>query len=654
MIFIRHKRDACGLSYLIKPLLLLCTFFPHRIWSQDTVALQNVEITAKKNNLAQIGKKTEVIDSTIKEQFKFNSITDVLSFNTPVFIKSYGPGALATTAFRGGSASQTAVLWNGFNLQNAMLGQADLSLMPSVLFESIEIEYGGSSALWGSGAVGGSIHLNNKTQFNKGIYTAVNLGAGSFGFLNGSANILVSRQRFISSTKIYVTDAKNTFNYKDTADKEHTIKQQKNAGYDFKGLMQEFKFLVNSRQVLSVNAWLNTNERRLPAIGTQAESKARQHDDAIRLSANWSYIKTGFKSIVRGAYFIDRINYTDSIAAIYSKSKARTAMFENENYFTLNKNNQLNVGLNISSSSANTKEYAAAKTLSRASLMAGNKFSLPGDKFIAYMAARVEYFSAGTLPVTGNIGLEYRLFKSITLAASAARVYRQPTLNELYWMPGGNINLKPEQGYTNDGTVTYKKQLKNIAVVVSGAAFSRHINNWILWVPGTNGNPSPVNLQQVWSRGTETTWKISYRKNKFYAAAAVVTGYVLSTVQADRQENSNTVNRQLIYTPRYTANCNMTLGYDRLTLVFFHQYTGYRFTTSDNAEWLKPYHISSLRCNCNMPVKKVKLLLYAACNNVFNTNYTVLEARPMPLRSYEFGITVQTLKKNPVKNDNEK
>lgn len=652
LIFTRHKRYACGLSYLIKPLLLLCTFFPARILSQDTVALQNVEITAKKNNLAQVGKKTEVIDSTIKEQFKFNSIADVLSFNTPVFIKSYGPGALSTTAFRGGSAAQTAVLWNGFNLQNAMLGQADLALMPSVLFENIEVEYGGSSALWGSGAVGGSIHLNNKTRFNKGIYTSTNLGAGSFGFLNGSANVLISRQRFISSTKIYMTDAKNTFNYKDTADKENIIKQQKHAAYTFKGLMQEFKFLINSRQLLSVNAWLNTNERRLPAIGTQAESKAFQHDDAIRLSANWSYISTGFKSIVRGAYFIDRINYTDSIAAIYSKSKAKTAMLENENYFTLNKNNQLNVGLNVSSSSAVTENYTSTKTLSRFSLLAGNKFSLPGDKFIAYVAARAEYFSVGTLPVTGNIALEYKLFKNMTLAANAAKVYRQPTLNELYWVPGGNINLKPEQGYTYEGTVSYKKQFKNTAVFVSGAAFSRQINNWILWVPGTNGNPAPVNVQQVWSRGTETTWRINYRKNKFFAGAGVVTGYVLSTVQADRQDNSNTLNRQLIYTPRYTANGNMMLGYDKLTLIFFHQYTGYRFTTSDNAEWLAPYHISSLRGNYNLPAKNVKLVLYAACNNIFNANYTVLEARPMPLRSYELGITIQTLKKNTIKNKN--
>ncbi len=66
----------------------------------------------------------------------------------------------------------TAILWNGFNIQNAMLGQTDLSLLPAVFFDEVEIEYGGSSAVWGSGAVAGSIHLNNRAGFGRGLKTA--------------------------------------------------------------------------------------------------------------------------------------------------------------------------------------------------------------------------------------------------------------------------------------------------------------------------------------------------------------------------------------------------------------------------------------------------------------------------------------------------
>jgi iron complex outermembrane receptor protein len=243
----------------------------------------------------------------------------VLSLNTPIFIKNYGPGALSTTSFRGGNAAQTAILWNGFNIQNAMLGQSDLTLMPAFLFDNIELEYGGSSSLWGSGAVGGSVHLKNISLFDQGITTSVGAGAGSFGLRNLSTSILFSKRRFISSTKLYNSRSINNYNFLDTTDTESKIKQQNNAGYNFFGLMQEFKFLINTKQILSVNAWLNSNERRLPSFDLKTETKQYQSDAAARVTADWNYHVTNFKSTIRGGFFTDKINYTDSLNSIFSK-----------------------------------------------------------------------------------------------------------------------------------------------------------------------------------------------------------------------------------------------------------------------------------------------------------------------------------------------
>src|ERR1043166_4156577 len=105
--------------------------------AQDTLRLKEVEISSFKTRFAQTGKKEQIIDSSLRQNFLFNGLPEILSVSTPVFIKSYGPGALATTAFRGGSASHTALLWNGINIQNYMLGQNDLSTMPVFLFEEV-------------------------------------------------------------------------------------------------------------------------------------------------------------------------------------------------------------------------------------------------------------------------------------------------------------------------------------------------------------------------------------------------------------------------------------------------------------------------------------------------------------------------------------
>jgi vitamin B12 transporter len=199
-----NKQRAYGFI-IIKTIFSILMTVPVITYGQDTVLLKDVEINASKEELSQIGKKREGIDSLIKEQFRFNTVGDLLSYNSPVYIKSYGPGAIATTSFRGGSAEQTAILWNGFNIQNYMLGQADLSLLPSVLFEDIRVEYGGSSSLWGSGAVGGSILLDNKLPFGKGASLTAHIGGNNNGLGNVFLNWANSKKRFVSSSKIYTT-----------------------------------------------------------------------------------------------------------------------------------------------------------------------------------------------------------------------------------------------------------------------------------------------------------------------------------------------------------------------------------------------------------------------------------------------------------------
>ena len=98
---------------------------------------------------------------------------------SPIFIKSYGLGSLATTSFRGGSASHTAILWNGFNLGSPMNGQLDLSLVPVSLANNVSIQYGGAGALWGSGAVGGAILLNSEPEFDQGLTVDAGTAFGS-------------------------------------------------------------------------------------------------------------------------------------------------------------------------------------------------------------------------------------------------------------------------------------------------------------------------------------------------------------------------------------------------------------------------------------------------------------------------------------------
>lgn len=619
--------------------------------AQDTTTLKEVDVVVEKTERLACGKKLQELDSSLLSLYRYKSLSDLLSENSGMFIKNYGPGALSSTALRGGSAYHTALLWNGFNIQNPMLGQSDLSSLPVFLFDKAGIEYGGSSALWGSGAVSGSILLRNSSPFNAGTNFLLNVNTNSFGTANVGLAAMYSKKNWVISTKIYGNHSNNTYKFKDDSG---TVYTQHQAAYRFLGLLQEIKFITGKKSTLALNAWLNNNERQIPSTDPSVVSKTYQFDKALRASLSWNYTGLRLQSVIRGAGFLEQINYTDSSIALFSKSESKTMILENENFFNYHPLHRLHFGLNSTISSAVADNYAGQQGVNRLSVLLGHRSLLFHKRLQASASLRMEYFSAAALPVTGNLALDYFVLPQLKFQANAARVYRQPTLNELYWQPGGNPQLLPEEGYTFELGAVYNHSIKRYTIAIGGSAYSRHITNWVVWVPGPMSVSSPQNIQEVWSRGTETDWQIKYSNKEFGWQLTLHSTYVLSTILETQQPNSDTKNKQLIYTPRYLFVASAKVWYESTSLSFMQQYTGYRFTSSDNLQWLDPYHLSSIRMNYSYPQNSLNLVIFLACNNVFNANYQVVEGRAMPLRNFEVGISVLTnsQKKNTTKNQN--
>ena len=94
---------------------------------KDTVAfrlnLDEVEIVARRishANEANAGAKVARIDPELLQINKTRSFSELLTDNSATYIKSLGTGALSTASFRGGSAAQTRVNWNGVNITPPM------------------------------------------------------------------------------------------------------------------------------------------------------------------------------------------------------------------------------------------------------------------------------------------------------------------------------------------------------------------------------------------------------------------------------------------------------------------------------------------------------------------------------------------------------
>ena len=322
--------------------------------NKDTMYLDEVSIKTTRLKASATGKKLQKIDSLEQELFRNQTLDVLLSNNTPIFVKNYGPGASQTTTFRGGNASQTAILWNGLNIQNSMLGQTDLSNISGSLFNSVDIEYGGSSALWGSGAMGGAVHLNNNQPYNKGILAKVNTLHSNIGLRSFGANVNYSNERFAASTKESLIDHTNEYTYKNDS---NDIVKRKNASYFQLSVLPELKININRNNSFIAGAWITKGNRDLPSLNNTAFNNVFQEDESKRWNLNWTYNSNQITNHVKAALFTEDLNYFDSLAKIDSKSKMQTRIVENDLYYKWKDGHTLNLGCNYTYNQANTTEY---------------------------------------------------------------------------------------------------------------------------------------------------------------------------------------------------------------------------------------------------------------------------------------------------------
>ncbi len=603
---------------------------------KDTVPLNEIIISTVKAEKFTAGKKNQKIDSLTLQNFANSNLSELLTYNSSVFMKNYGPGNISTSSLRGGNSSQTGVLWNGFNIQNPMLGQNDFSQIPNFIFDNVAIEYGGTAALWGSGAIGGNIQLNNKAKFNRGFTTLLNVGAGSYNTLKLNAGIHYSDAKFSTNTKVYLNKSENNFNFINVSEKSQT-----HSDYNIKGFLQEISYLFLDRQKITARAWYNKSFRNYsPTLGNSI-GKSSQEDENLKITADWISEGKKITPAIRFAYFEDVLNYTDSIANIFSNNKTKTLITEGDVYYKINNNHKIYLGLNYTNYQATTSNYSSSQhELSKTAFLLGYNLNLLKNKLFFDLNLRQEISSAYNIPFTGSGGISYQIIKQIKIKVNAAKVYRLPTLNDLYWKTGGNPNLKPEDGYTYEGGLDFALPIKKFILQTELTYFGKQINNWINWVPGPNSFPTPLNVLLVYSRGTESSSSLTYLNKNMKIKLGINTTYVLSTSVSSALPNDAAVDKQLVYTPRYNYGANISISIYDFSIQYFHNYVGYRYTSSDNTTWLTPYDVGNLKVAYVFKMKPVSFLTTIHINNLFNTDYKIIEQRPMPLRNYEISITL--------------
>jgi iron complex outermembrane receptor protein len=605
----------------------------------DTIHLKQVTIAGLKQQNKPEGSFQQSIDSITLMQYQDATLAELLNDASSVFIKTYGPSGIASASSRGGNASHTAVIWNGFNINNPMLAQTDFSLIPDFFADGITIQQGGGGTLWGSGAVGGAVLLSSSTCFDKGFQTQVGFTNGSFGRNRYTLSTALSGKKKVFKLKAFNEYSRNNFSINDPVSSGYY--RQNHAKVNGKGLMSECFFKVSEKSTLSIALWFDDYKRQLPPPLMQ-NSFADQSDQNIRSTAQWlKQLKNGEVS-VKGAWFSNKINYTDSVFSIYSNSVVRSYMAEMEYRTMLRRNRQLIAAVSNTFCEASTPDYASVVNRNMLSFFIAESASFFSGKLKPTISLRKEFYGKQQAPFTFYAGGLWNFSSILSFKFNAATVYRYPSLNDMYWKPGGNIHLKPEQGISADlGLVLNEKRVFKFWYLQSAVAlFSRKMEDQIIWQP-INGYWSAQNLQQTWSRGIESQSSVAFQRNRFLIKLTVLTNYVLATNEKSLLENDRSVGKQLIYVPRYCGSGSISISFKNILFKYWTQYTGYRYTSTDNYEYLNPYWVHGCFVSGNFKIFGLAVNAYVQLNNLYHANYQVVKNYPMPLQNYIGGIKLK-------------
>ena len=621
---------------------------------EDTIQIREVSVLGKKS-AQEIGILATKPDSMAFKNTQSLAISELISKYSPIFIKSYGQGATATASFRGTGPSHTQVLWNGMNLNSPMRGAVDLSQLPVFFIEEAVIYHGGSSMKQGSGGLGGAISLQNKPNWGSELSISGLLEKASFHSNKYFFDFQAGSKKVRSATRFFYEGSENDFVYQNYGVLPHRVDTQKNAAYWKAGILQEIYFRPVENQLFIWRAWYQKGNRDLPQLMSYegGEREEYQDDQAFKTQFSWKNYNGAWNpqffsglNITKLDYYRNNPGFEFVIADSESKEFSFVNQFSVNHNFTSKASLSLRADFNYHKVDIEDKVDLAGyeKTRFEGSFMADLHLKTAGN-FVAMFLLHPEFYDQHVVLFAPLLGLEWAFGDKspFLFQSTVSRNFHKPNLNDLYWLPGGNPGLKPEDGYAGDLSVSFAKEKTHVKYFSKLAVYAAKINNWIVWQPAANGAYywEAANLKEVFSRGAEYQGHINWKMGETSINVSGNYAYTLSSNQNANSSIDHSRGKQLIYTPKHTGNLFFDYSGNGFSANYSISYTGKRYTTSSNEthdfeQILNPYWLHNLSIKKNIHMAAYDISVKCAVNNLWDIDYQGILWRAMPGRNYSF------------------
>jgi vitamin B12 transporter len=549
-----------------------------------------------------------------------SSLTSLLNYNSVIYFKENGLGMVSSPSFRGTTAQQTAVVWNGININSQLNGQTDFNTITTRDFNSIAVRAGGGSSIYGSSAIGGSIHLNNTINFEEHFSNTLRLNYGSFNTYGGNYKIDASDGKFSVQVSLSRNSSDNDYDYVDADGKNL------NGQYYNTSLNAAIGYKINDANFLKLYSQVFEGERHFSLI-FPSEIRTKYQDLNTRNLLEWNSFFGKFVSKVKFAALSEKYKYFGNISSnAYTFGQVRTYIGKYDLAFDSGNAIKLNAVVDFTQNKGEGSDIKnEQRNIGSASLLFKHKLT---QKILYELSVRKELTNNYKSPFLFSLGTKWAASDFYTLKLNGSKNFRVPTFNDLYWQPGGNENLKPESSYQAE--IGNEFRFAGFQLTLTG--YYIDIKDMLRWIP--NGSVwSPQNTYKVRTYGGEAllTWSKNFGNHHL-----LLNGTYAYTVSEDMEKK-----KQLIYVPYHKATSSLSYSWKKLAVDYQCLYNGEVFTRSDNNSRynIDAYFVSNASVSYDFGNKNSRIVGFQVLN-LLNENYASVESRFLPGRNFNMYLTL--------------
>lgn len=603
----------------------------------DTVRLQEI-VVLDRQHAAFPGMKTIQFDSTTLKNKTNQSLAEFMSATGLLQVRSQGPGALATSSYRGAGSSHTSITWNGLDVNSPTLGQSDLSPIPMSFIDDLEFGQMHSENKALSSTNIGFLQLKTNPEWNKKFQTEVFQSFGSFNAFQTSIKTLVSGKNLQSISRYFHGASKNDFPYKFAGD--DSVYYRKNAAYELNSLLEEVYYKPLPGNLFSFKTWIQETKNQIPS---QVQSD-RQSQRFLRSQLEYEKSGSAVTYSSQIGYIDDRMKYKSSSSHQNFLTGFQSIQQQSKLQWNPNQKVQFETGYFADYTKVISDNFNSSKEKIKLHSFVSSHWNT--GKLSGFMLINQHFNQDETHPFVPSLGFEYKALKkpNLVFKTSFSQIFRAPGMNDLYWNADsyaeGNSELQNEHGYNAETGIEMAFNSKKWKWKLESTLFFSRVEGWIVWMQGVDNNPrwKPYNLKNIERKGLEVNTFIKYSLKPWDFSLQASFATISSKNMESIRPGDGSGGKQLLYVPQKQAQAQANIKYLQNEISVQYQGNGISYSTTDNSAYLKPWNIVSVKYTRSFRILSTDWNLGFACNNLGNKSYSVLQGYPMPGRWFEVNI----------------